>query len=206
VLDIRSEGDRATVRFTRRDRFRDPAGRLVTQESPPIEKRVVRTAGEPLAASKAVSQAVHEVDPGQPLSNVTTVDGFLKDSLGAGRFRSVVLVVFAALGLLLASVGIYGVTARGVAERARVCRRAPVPTCGDRLAGSARWPPWPPASRLGCQRLAPAAALRCWLPGVETARPAACILALAGPSSPASSRPACLPSAPARRSVGGAAG
>ena len=44
VIDIQSEGDRATVRFTRRDRFRDPAGRMVTQESPPIEKRVVRSA------------------------------------------------------------------------------------------------------------------------------------------------------------------
>jgi hypothetical protein len=43
VIEIRSDGDRATVRFTRRDRFRDPAGRLVTQESPPIEKRVVRS-------------------------------------------------------------------------------------------------------------------------------------------------------------------
>lgn len=42
VIEIRSDGDRATVRFTRRDRFRDPTGRLVTQESPPIEKRVVR--------------------------------------------------------------------------------------------------------------------------------------------------------------------
>jgi hypothetical protein len=44
VIDIRDDGDRATVRFTRRDRFRDPTGRLVTKESPPIEKRVVRAA------------------------------------------------------------------------------------------------------------------------------------------------------------------
>jgi hypothetical protein len=44
VIEIRDEGDRATVRFTRRDRFRDPSGRLVTQESPTIEKRVVRSA------------------------------------------------------------------------------------------------------------------------------------------------------------------
>jgi hypothetical protein len=44
VVEVRPEGDVATVRFTRRDRFRDPAGRLVTQESPLIEKRVVRTA------------------------------------------------------------------------------------------------------------------------------------------------------------------
>jgi hypothetical protein len=45
VLDVRGDGDGTTVRFTRRDSFRDPTGRLVTQESPPIEKRVERTAG-----------------------------------------------------------------------------------------------------------------------------------------------------------------
>jgi hypothetical protein len=43
VLDIRSDGNRATVRFTRRDRFRDPAGREIAKESPPIEKNVVTT-------------------------------------------------------------------------------------------------------------------------------------------------------------------
>jgi len=43
VLDIRSEGNRATVRFTRRDRFRDPTGREIEKESPPIEKVVVVT-------------------------------------------------------------------------------------------------------------------------------------------------------------------
>lgn len=43
VLDIRTEGDRATVRFTRRDRFRDPTGREIAKESPPIEKVVVST-------------------------------------------------------------------------------------------------------------------------------------------------------------------
>ncbi len=45
VLEVRADGDGTTVRFTRRDSFRDPTGRLVTQESPPIEKRVERTAG-----------------------------------------------------------------------------------------------------------------------------------------------------------------
>lgn len=44
ILDVRADGDRTTVRFTRRDSFRDPTGRVVTQESPPIEKRVERTA------------------------------------------------------------------------------------------------------------------------------------------------------------------
>ena len=43
VLDISSDGDRARVRFTRLDRFRDPTGRQVAKESPPIEKNVVTT-------------------------------------------------------------------------------------------------------------------------------------------------------------------
>jgi hypothetical protein len=41
AMDVGSEG--AVVRFVRRDRFRDPAGRLVETESPPIEKHLERT-------------------------------------------------------------------------------------------------------------------------------------------------------------------
>ncbi|HZP42881.1 MAG TPA: PKD domain-containing protein [Candidatus Binatia bacterium] len=43
LLALRTEGDRTVVRFTRRDRFRDPAGRLLLRESPPIQKELVRT-------------------------------------------------------------------------------------------------------------------------------------------------------------------
>jgi len=43
VKDLKVNGGRGTVRFTRRDRFRDPGGREVAQESPAIEKTVVRT-------------------------------------------------------------------------------------------------------------------------------------------------------------------
>ncbi|HWP64818.1 MAG TPA: hypothetical protein VNO26_02760, partial [Candidatus Limnocylindria bacterium] len=43
VIELRAEGGRGIVRFTRRDQFRDPAGREVSKESPPIEKTVVRT-------------------------------------------------------------------------------------------------------------------------------------------------------------------
>jgi hypothetical protein len=50
ILGITMSGDEARVRFIRRDRFRDPAGTLVTKESPVIEKRVVRTPGGPRLA------------------------------------------------------------------------------------------------------------------------------------------------------------
>jgi hypothetical protein len=43
VIAIRHERGRTLVTFTRRDRFRDPAGRLVMKESPLIDKQVVRT-------------------------------------------------------------------------------------------------------------------------------------------------------------------
>ncbi|MFN8546076.1 MAG: hypothetical protein U0807_17995 [Candidatus Binatia bacterium] len=43
VLDVHASGDRAVVRFIRRDTFRDPSGRLVSKETPPLEKQVART-------------------------------------------------------------------------------------------------------------------------------------------------------------------
>ena len=43
LLEVRPRGDHRTVRFTRRDRFRDPLGQLVSQETP-VQKDVARTA------------------------------------------------------------------------------------------------------------------------------------------------------------------
>ncbi len=80
---------------------------------------LVRTASEPGGYRRAITQAVHRVDPGLPLSGVTTLEEFMASSLGPGRFRSVLLLAFAGLGLVLAVVGIYGVTSRGVGERTR---------------------------------------------------------------------------------------
>jgi hypothetical protein len=45
VLSVVPMGDRCTVRFTRRDTFRNPSGRLVSQETPPLDKDIVRTRG-----------------------------------------------------------------------------------------------------------------------------------------------------------------
>jgi hypothetical protein len=43
VLAVQSGADGATVRFTRRDRFKDPVGRTIVKESPPLTKEIVRT-------------------------------------------------------------------------------------------------------------------------------------------------------------------
>jgi predicted permease len=80
---------------------------------------VIRTAADPLGVVGAVRAAVFGVDPSLPIHRIGTLESFLGDSLKPHRFRAAVLAVLGALGLLLAAVGIYGVTARGVVERTR---------------------------------------------------------------------------------------
>ena len=80
---------------------------------------VVRTAGDPLGSIQAIRRAVWAVDPNQPLSNIITLEGFLANTLGAQRFRATLISVCGVIGLLLATIGTYGVTARSVVERTR---------------------------------------------------------------------------------------
>jgi predicted permease len=80
---------------------------------------VVRTAGDPRGMVNAVKRAIWSVDPNQPLAGVVTLEDFLSASLGAQRFRAMLIAACGAVGLLLATIGTYGVTARSVVERTR---------------------------------------------------------------------------------------
>ena len=80
---------------------------------------VVRTSGDPRSAIPMIKQAIWSVDPAQPLSSIVILDDFLAASLGPQKLRAWLVGVCSAFGVLLAVIGIYGVTSRSVAERTK---------------------------------------------------------------------------------------
>jgi putative ABC transport system permease protein len=70
---------------------------------------VVRTAFDPLAFAVPAQRQIAALDPELPVSDVLTMQEIIGQSLGSQSFSSTLVLVFAAISLLLASVGLYGV-------------------------------------------------------------------------------------------------
>jgi len=82
-------------------------------------RMIARTSGRPMDLAPLVRTELQALDKDLPLANPRTLEKVISESVGERRFQMMLLTAFGTIALVLASLGIYGVMAYSVAQRAR---------------------------------------------------------------------------------------
>jgi putative ABC transport system permease protein len=85
----------------------------------PYMTLVVRVHGDPAALAESVRRTVWAVDPQLPVPVVRTLASYRSDSMASQRFSMALMSLFATMALVLAVLGVYGVTTFSVSRRNR---------------------------------------------------------------------------------------
>lgn len=90
-----------------------------TQSTPDTFSFVIRTEGSPLQSANAARNAIQKVDPDQPISEIASMEGYIKERMQRPRSLASLISGFAFLGYALVLVGVYGTIAHAAGRRIR---------------------------------------------------------------------------------------